>query len=165
MPYDQRPRSPQVKTAMQNFGTPQADNARSWSHSIRAENVVRLVHPDAVSAPIHERDIAAVAALCGTDEQAVSAMLTGPDLLTQRHQVELIAQTIGSPIQVHELSGQDGRVHLESFMPRHIADAVLDFLTTSLGSGSPVTATATQVLGRAPVSFAQWAREHATDFC
>jgi hypothetical protein len=36
-------------------------------------------------------------AVCGviSDDQAVSTVLTGPELMTQRHQVELIAQAIG----------------------------------------------------------------------
>lgn len=143
-----------------------ANHTLIWAHCIRAENIVPLVHPEAATAPIHERDIAAiaVAALRGRTEQATSAMLTGPELLTQRRQVELIAQAIGRPVQVHELSEQDGRAQLGRVMPEHMADAVLHFLASARHGGSPVTTTVQQVLGRNPAPFAQWAGEHADDF-
>lgn len=143
-----------------------ANNALNWSYSIRAEGVVRLAHPDAVSAPIHERDIAAVAvaALRGSTAPAVRAMLTGGELLTQRQQIETIARAIGRPVQLIELSDVEYREHLGKFMPAEFADAVLDFLTRSLVEGSPVTGSVQAVLGRAPVRFAAWAAEHAGDF-
>lgn len=47
-------------------------------------------------------------------------------------------------------------------MPPHVADAVVDILATT--EGGAITATARQVLGRDPLPFTQWAREHAADF-
>ena len=139
-----------------------ANNALNWTHSIRADNFVRLVCADALAAPVHERDIAAVAvaALLGADD--TSAVLTGPELMTQRRQVELIAQAAGRPIRVEALSPDQGREHLRRFMPERLADAVVDILAAT--TEGVVTDTAREVLGRAPVPFQQWAVEHAADF-
>jgi uncharacterized protein YbjT (DUF2867 family) len=144
-----------------------ANNALFWSDSIRTEGVVRLVHPEAVTAPVHERDVAAVAvaALAGIGSPDVSAMLTGPEPMTSRRQVELIAEALGRPIRVVEPSEQEERVRLCGFVPPRVADAIVDFQTAATrDGGSPTTTTAQRVLGRAPTSFAQWAREHAADF-
>jgi uncharacterized protein YbjT (DUF2867 family) len=143
-----------------------ATNALHWSFSIRAEGVVRLVHPDARSAPVHERDVAAVAvtALRGSTDPQVSAVLTGPELLTQRQEVECVAAAIGRPLRVEELSDAEGRAHLRRFRPPEIADATVDLRTAAVDGGAPLTNTINTVLGRAPIKFARWARDHAADF-
>ncbi|WP_410668049.1 NAD(P)H-binding protein [Amycolatopsis sp. cmx-4-68] len=138
-----------------------ANNALHWAHSIRTDNVVRLVYPDALAAPIHERDIAAVAvaALRGVEQPVV---LTGPELITQRRQVELLAEATGHPIRVQELSPAEGREHLRRFMSPRAADAVVDILAVTLDG--VVTDAVQAALGRPPVPFARWAAEHAADF-
>lgn len=139
-----------------------AGNALNWSYPIRADGVVRLVHPEARTAPIHERDIAAVAvaALAGAGDPAVSGLLTGAEALSQRAQVEVIAREIGRPIEVRELSADEGRAHLGRFVPAETAHAIVDLLAAD----PVVTTTAEAVLGHPPASFAQWVHEHADDF-
>ncbi|MEV5434398.1 hypothetical protein [Streptomyces sp. NPDC052701] len=85
-----------------------ANDALNWSYSIRDGNVVRLVHPEAPMAPVHEGDVAAVAVAApgGAEEEAVSASLTGPELLPQRRQVELIDEVTGKEIRVQELTDE-----------------------------------------------------------
>jgi uncharacterized protein YbjT (DUF2867 family) len=143
-----------------------ATNALHWSSSIRAEGVVRLVHPDARSAPVHERDVAAVAvaALRGSTDPQVSAVLTGPELLTQRQEVELGAAAIGRPLRVEEVSDAEGRAQLRRFLPPEIADATVDLRAAAVDGAAPLTNTVNTVLGRPPITFAQWARDHAADF-
>jgi hypothetical protein len=50
-------------------------------------------------------------------------------------------------------------------MPPATADAILEYIEhgTEPG-GSPATGTAERVLGRPPLSFEQWAADHAPDF-
>jgi uncharacterized protein YbjT (DUF2867 family) len=139
-----------------------ANNAVNWAPSIRAEGVVRLLHPEAMTAPIHERDIAAVAVaalLAPTGD--VSAMLTGPELVSQRRQVELIAAATGRAIRVEELSEARARAQ---FGQSDVANAIIQFIVAAADGGSPATDTVNRVLGRPAVPFAQWAREHASDF-
>jgi uncharacterized protein YbjT (DUF2867 family) len=143
-----------------------ANNALNWARAIRAEEVVSLVRPESATAPIHERDIAAVAvaALIGTAAEKVSAMLTGAELLSQLRQVELIGEAIGRTIRVEELSVEEARAEFARFASPEIVDAILAFIVGAADGGSPVTTTAQEVLGRAPASFAQWAADHAADF-
>lgn len=139
-----------------------ANNALNWTHSIRANDSVRLVYADALTAPVHERDIAAVAVAALRGADGASAVLTGPELMSQRRQVELIAQATGRPIRVEALSPEQGREHLRRFMSARFADAVVDILAAT--TAGVVTDTAREVLGRAPIPFEQWAVEHAADF-
>lgn len=144
-----------------------ATNTINWAPSIRRPGVVRLVRPDSATAPVHERDVAAVAvaALGGTGDPAVTGVLTGPEPLTPRRQVELIAQEIGRPIAVEELSDAEGRAHLRRFLPPRIADATVDLTLAQDRDGDPAATTAVaQVLGRPPAPFADWVRDHAADF-
>ena len=67
-----------------------AANARFWwAPQIRAGDVVRWPYLAAPTAPIHERDIAAVAvrALCEDGHAGAEYVLTGPQSLTQFEQV------------------------------------------------------------------------------
>jgi uncharacterized protein YbjT (DUF2867 family) len=143
-----------------------ANNASNWTHSIRTDGVVRLFRPEAVTAPIHERDIAAVAvtALVGDAGSPVSALLTGSELVSQRRQVELIGAAIGKDIQIEELSESAARDRFGQFEKLDIVNAILEFIAAAADGGSPATDTVERVLGRRAVPFAQWAREHAADF-
>ncbi len=143
-----------------------ANNALNWAHSIRAEGVVKLVHPDAVMAPIHERDIAAVAvaALTGMAGPQASALLTGGELLSQQRQVELIGEAIGTDIRIDELSEERARAEFGRFEESPIVDAIIELIAAATQGGSPATTTAQDVLGRPPVPFAQWARDHVAEF-
>ncbi|HVV24046.1 MAG TPA: NAD(P)H-binding protein [Pseudonocardiaceae bacterium] len=139
-----------------------ANNAAHWARSIRDDGVVGLLRPDATTAPVHERDVAAVAvaALLGTAE-GTDGMLTGPEPLTQRRQVELIGDAIGRRIRVAELSEDQVR---DQFGPAPATEAIIQFITEAARAGSPVTDTAERVLGRPALPFTRWAADHAADF-
>ena len=141
-----------------------AGNALGWAYGIRATRAVALYQPDALTAPVHERDIAevAVAALLGGDD--TSGMLTGPARSTQGDQVAAIATAIGEPVAVEELSRESARTHYARFMPEHEAEAVLQFLDDAAAGRSPATSSVERILGRPAVGFDVWAEEHAGDF-
>ncbi|GAA3079550.1 SDR family oxidoreductase [Streptomyces glomeratus] len=149
-----------------------ASNSLRWAESIRSSGTVRLVHPNAVTAPVHERDVAAVAvtALGVGDEDAVAtasssaAVLTGPELISQRRQVEQIGQAIGRTLHIEELSPDQAREHYGRFTDPATVEAILQFFSLAATGGSPCTPTVRRVLGRPGHSFAQWARDHAKDF-
>lgn len=142
-----------------------ATNALGWARTIRAGRTVALYQPQARTAPIHERDIAAVAvaALLGDARDEVTGMLTGPVRLSQRDQVAVIAAAIGAEIAVEELTREAARAHFSRFMPEIEAEAVLQFLEDAAAGSSPATDTVETVLGRAALPFAVWARDHAGD--
>jgi uncharacterized protein YbjT (DUF2867 family) len=144
-----------------------AGNALSWAPSIRRDRTVEVVHPESRSAPIHEADIAAVAvaALTGTAKGPVSGLLTGPEVLTQRRQVELIADALGEPVRVEEITEDRARERFAAFADPATVDAILAFIARNVHDGeSPATPVAREALDREPLPFAQWARDHVADF-
>ena len=143
-----------------------ATNALGWAWPIRADGSVALYQPDALTAPIHERDIAAVAvaALTGGTMAALSELLTGPVRVSQRDQVRAIATATGKDIAVVELTRDEAATRFARFMPAGEAEAVLQFLDDAAAGNSPATDTVSTVLGRPATTFDVWAADHAADF-
>ncbi|GGP46094.1 NAD(P)H-binding protein [Streptomyces melanogenes] len=143
-----------------------ANNALAWSYSIRAEGVARMLHPEAATAPIHERDVAAaaVAALTGRAESGVSDLLTGGELMSQRRQVELIGEAAGRPVRIEELTEARAQREFERFGSPAAAASIVQFIVAAARGGSPATGTARRILGRPPLPFARWAADHAAMF-
>src|SRR4029077_4809389 len=89
-----------------------ASNARVWWGSmIRDGDVVRWPYGAAETAPIDERDIAAVAARALVEDGHAGGdyVLTGPESLSQAEQVSVIGAALGRPIRFEELSPEEFR--------------------------------------------------------
>ena len=141
-----------------------AANALGWAHPIRATGTVALYRPEALTAPIHERDIAAVAVAALTGNNDTTDMLTGPTRMSQRGQVAVIAAATGKDITVGVLTGEDALKQFSGFMPVEEAHAVVRFLDDAAMGNSPATDAVERILGRPAVSFDRWAADHAADF-
>jgi uncharacterized protein YbjT (DUF2867 family) len=141
-----------------------ATNSLGWAYPIKAAGAVSLYQPDALTAPIHERDIAAVAVAALTGDDDTTGLLTGPTRLTQRDQVAAIAAATGKDIAVNDLTRADALAQFSRFMLAGEAEAVLQFLDDAAMGNSPATDTVEQILGRAAVSFDVWAADHTADF-
>ncbi len=143
-----------------------ATNALAWAWSINVDRSVALYKPEALTAPVHERDIAAVAVavLSGDDSAEVSELLTGSERLSQRDQVRAIAAATGKDIAVTELSRDEASSRFARVMPSTEAEAVLQFLDDAAAGNSPATATVSRVLGRQAIAFDVWAADHAGEF-
>ena len=147
---------------------PFALNCRHWwAPQIRNADVVRWCYADAATAPIHERDIAAVAVRALLDEghDGREHVLTGPASLTQREQVEIIGAAIGRPLRFEELSRESVRERMLAMMfPPPVADMLLDAYAAAVGRPALVTSAVLEVTGTAARSFRDWAIDHAGDF-
>jgi uncharacterized protein YbjT (DUF2867 family) len=141
-----------------------AANVLGWAHPIKASGVVPLYQPDAATAPIHERDVAAVAVAALTGADDTTGLLTGPALMTQREQVAAIGAAIGRDLAVEPLTRNEALARFARFMPAHEAAAVLLFLDDAAAGNSPATPTVQRILGRPATSFAAWAADHAAAF-
>lgn len=90
-----------------------ASNALGWwSASIRTGyDVVRWPYADAPTAPVDERDIAAAAvrAICDDGHAGAEYVLTGPQSLTQREQLETIGEVLGRALRMEEISPDEAR--------------------------------------------------------
>lgn len=151
-----------------------ATNARIWwAPQIRAGDLVRWPYPGAVTSPIHERDIAAVAvrALCEDGHAGAKYILTGPQSLTQRDQVRTIGDAIGRPLRFEEIPPEAARREMANMMPASIADMLLDAWqnveyagSATVGKPAPVTSTVAEITGVPARSFRDWAVDHAVEF-
>ena len=137
-----------------------------WGPQIASGNVIRWAHADAETAPIHERDIAASAArvLCEEGHDGRDYVLTGPESLTQRRQVEIIGDAIGRPLRFEEISEEAARNAMLAMMPPPIADMLLRAYAAAVNRPAFVTSTVAELTGTAAATFRQWADEHAHDF-
>jgi uncharacterized protein YbjT (DUF2867 family) len=145
-----------------------ATNARLWwAQQIRAgADVVRWPYAAAPTAPVHERDIAAVAvrALCEDGHTGAEYVLTGSQAVTQFEQVAAIGDVIGRPLRLEEISPDDARRELLDIMPAFVVDMLCEAWAAAMGHPAFMTSTVEQITGAPARSFTDWATDHAPDF-
>ena len=144
-----------------------ASNVRGWwTAQIRAGDIVRWPYAEAETAPIHERDVATVGvrALCDAAHQGKQYVLTGPQPLTHREQVNIIADRLGRPLRFEEISPDDARRELLTIMPAPAIEMLLNAWAATIGHPALVTSEYAQVTGTAPRTFRDWVIEHAAEF-
>lgn len=142
-------------------------NTLEWAASVRAEGVVREPFPQALSALVHDADIAAVAAadltsdLPGKQERVI----TGPEALTIPERVRILGDAIGREVTYVELTRDEvvEQWRAEGYSDDDMA-FFLEMRTNPPEAGYTPQPTVEQVTGRAPRTFAQWAAEHADTF-
>ena len=144
-----------------------AANALAWAPQIRATGKVRGAYPDAATSPIHQRDIAEVAALALTDPEhaGCSYVLTGPQSLTQQDKAAAIGEAIDSPVSFAEVAPEQVRAAmLTQGLPADVPDRLLGSLADYARRPGPTTETVQKLLGRPALSFETWAAENAAAF-
>jgi len=142
-----------------------ASNALSWwAPQIRAGDVVRWPYGAAVTAPVHERDVADVAVHALRDHARAGAdyVLTGPASLSQAEQVRTIGEVIGRPLIFEEMSPDAAPRELG--WPPAVADMLLGAWRAALGQPAYVTTAIEQITGRQARTFREWATENAEAF-
>ena len=80
---------------------------------------MRWPYLNAATAPIDERDIAAVAvrALCDDGHAGAEYVLTGPQSLTQREQIAIIGEVLNVRLSVEEISPETAKVEMFPLIP------------------------------------------------
>jgi uncharacterized protein YbjT (DUF2867 family) len=144
-----------------------ATNAlRFWRQSIVAEGVVRIPFPEAQQAPIDERDIAAVAvrALVSRKLDGQALVLTGPESLAQRKQVECISTVVGRPIRLETITEDEARAWLGEIIPPAYVNLLAAQWRDEVGVASPVTDNVERVTGRPATLYATWVARNADAF-
>jgi uncharacterized protein YbjT (DUF2867 family) len=139
-----------------------AANALSWwGPRIRAGDVVRWPYADVPTAPIHERDVAAVAvrALLEDGHEGAEYVLTGPESLSHREQVATIGEVIGRPLRFEEISPEEARRELP--FPTPALDMLLRAWAAAMGHPAFVTSTVEEITGRPARTFRDWVADHA----
>jgi uncharacterized protein YbjT (DUF2867 family) len=144
-----------------------ASNALAWwANAIRADGVVRWPYGAAETAPVDDRDVAAVAArtLCQDGHAGGDYVLTGPQSLSQAEQVSIVGDVLGRRIRFEELSPDEFRRETEGSWPRPAVDMLLSAWGATMGLPAFITSTVSDILGVPPRSFRQWVADHATAF-
>jgi uncharacterized protein YbjT (DUF2867 family) len=142
-----------------------ASNALGWwAPRIRAGEAVRWPYLSVPTAPIDERDIAAVAVrtLCEEGHGGADYVLTGPQSLTQCEQIATAMSVAGRPVRIEEITPEAWR--RQSSMPDNVADMLLDAWGAASGHPAFVTSTVEQLTGGPARTFLQWATDHAAEF-
>src|SRR5262249_16250958 len=137
-------------------------NCRNWwAPQIQAGDVVRWFHGAAATAPIHEHDIAAVAvrALCEDGHDRKEYVLTGPESVTQRDQVQIIGTAIGRALRFEELLPEAARQQLSAW-PAAVVEMLLSAYAAAVGIPALVTSTVADVTGAPAPRFRASAPHH-----
>jgi uncharacterized protein YbjT (DUF2867 family) len=137
-----------------------------WASQIRDGDMVRWPYAAAETAPIDERDIAAVATRALLDDRHVGGdyVLTGPESLSQAAQVRTIGDAIGRALRFEELSPDEFRRETAGTWPAAIADMLLAAWQATLGHRAFVTSAVQDIVGSPARTFYQWAADNAAAF-
>lgn len=145
-----------------------ASNTRSWVTPIQAGQPVPNMTAVGAQGVVDPRDVAAVAAeaLLSDDHAGRIYTLTGPAALTTHDQAAVLAAALDRAVEVTDIPLDVAREFmLESGMSEEYADGALAGQAFVRDGGNAiVTGDVEQVLGRAPRTYADWVRDHRTEF-
>jgi uncharacterized protein YbjT (DUF2867 family) len=137
------------------------------AETIRTTGEVRVFDLGRASPSVHEADIAAVAlaVLTGAAPTGREYLLTGGEPVSLEQKLAAVSAATGQPVTLTRLSEADARAELAA---AGTSEEIIEF-TIALESapptvGSQPVGTVAEVTGRAPRTFAAWARENAEAF-
>jgi uncharacterized protein YbjT (DUF2867 family) len=146
------------------------DTLYAWGAQIRAGDLVRYPYASFAEAPIHERDLAGVAAHALRSDALVARRgrrleLTGPQSLTQQEMLAIIGEVIGRPLRYQEIPPEVARQGMvERGFPEPFVQALMARYARDAGQPAPVTGEVERVLGRPARTYAEWVADHSAAF-
>jgi len=137
-----------------------------WGATIRRAEVVRWPYMVVETAPIDERDIAAVVAtsLLEPGHAGKDYVVTGPEALSHRAQLQAISAAIGRAIATEELTPDTFRAQMAATWPPVALDMLLSAWQATVGVPAYVTSSVQDVTGSPARTFGQWAADHRALF-
>lgn len=141
-------------------------NDLAWAPGITAAGVVRAPFGRAATAPIDERDIAAVAVRALREEGHAGRAyeMTGPQSLTTAERVGLLGEALGREVRFEEMSVEQARERMLARAPASVVDSLMDMFAGMVDRAADVSPTVRDVTGRDPYPYREWAERHAADF-
>jgi uncharacterized protein YbjT (DUF2867 family) len=140
-------------------------NVLRWSDQLREGDVVRAPWADVPIAAIDPADIAAVAAAAlrsgGYEGQALS--LSGPEALSARQQLAVVAEVLDRPLRFEPQSDAEARKAMAETMPEPFVDAQFRFFSGGEYNDSDVVDTVERVAGRPAGTLHAWVEAHRAD--
>jgi uncharacterized protein YbjT (DUF2867 family) len=143
---------------MQHYATFQAAQVKA--------GLITAAHADAPKSMVDARDIAAVAAkiLLNPAAHAGKAYtLTSNDSLTEIESAAILSAATGKPIQYEAISNETAIAGMKQWgLPPEIIDSMASLNEiVSAGYAAATTNDVQTLLGRAPISFAQFAKDYS----
>ena len=141
-------------------------NAYAWAETVRAHRTVVAPFGDVGLPTVDPADIAevAAAALCGVGHAGQVYELTGPALTTPRLGAQAIGDALGEPVRFVEQTREEARAQMLRFMPEPVVETTLDAIGEPNAAERRISPDVERVLGRAPRTFAEWARHNIAAF-
>jgi uncharacterized protein YbjT (DUF2867 family) len=135
-----------------------------WAEQVRSGDLVRWPYLNAPTAPIDERDIAAVG-VCALRENGHAGkdyVLTGPEQLTHAEQIETIGSVLGRSLRMEEMTRDEFRREFQPDFRAH--DMLLDAWRAAIGLPAWITSSVEEVTGRPARTFREWVTDHKAAF-
>jgi len=140
-----------------------------WSAgTIKGANAFYLPFKDAKQSVVDVRDINAIAAkvLTGSGHEGKTYLITGPEALTCQQMAETLTKVLDRPIHYVNVplsAAEDGmrQMHMPEWNVKALSD-LYDYFAS--GAAASVTDTVRQLLGRPPITFEQFCRDHQAAF-
>jgi uncharacterized protein YbjT (DUF2867 family) len=143
-------------------------NALFWAPLIKAKGIVRTCTGEGKIPFIHPDDIAAVAteALTTGKYQGEALPISGPEALSYGEMAAKIGTAAGRTVRFHAISEEEERQEMAGWgESAEMIDAHISiYRAIREGRLATVSDTVARVLGRNPVTFDQWAQDHADAF-
>lgn len=140
--------------------------AYSWAQQLRAGDTVRVPYPAAPEAPLHERDLADIAAhaLTTGDLDGTTLVLTGPQSHTHQELIATIGHTLGRDLRCAAVPPAVAAARMvEHGHPQEFVSALMARYEREAGRPAHVSGDVAKVLGRAR-TYAEWVTDHADLF-
>lgn len=143
-----------------------ANNLLFWAWSIKTTGAVHGPYPTSRQAPIHEADIAAVAAvaLLGEGHSGKTYPMTGPEALSRAEMLATIGAAIGRELSYVEITPEAFAEQMARYMPGEVIRMLLDYWSDTVAAPDVPLRTVEEVTGRPARTLAAWAADHRADF-
>ncbi len=142
-------------------------NTLEWADSIKSEGIVSEGFPEVRSTVVHEHDVAAVTAAALTDPsyRGETLTVTGPEALTPKERVDILAAAIDRPVEFKALTREEV---LQAWKAEGYTEDDIDYFL-AIRQNPPeisytVLDTVRRVTGTKPHTFEDWARENKAHF-
>ena len=139
-----------------------------FAGSIRRHSRFHAPQGDGRVSVIDARDVAAVAARLLTQSPPTTGCfdLTGPEALSNHDIASLLTQALGHPVDYLDTPpGETRATLLAAGVSRWLTDIVMELYELSArGGAARVSSQVSELLGRPPIAFRQFAADHADAF-
>ena len=149
---------------MQNF-------VNFYSHIIKEKGILSVPAGDGKVSFVDARDIAAVAVqvLIGNNDGKYNSKtydITGPEAISYNDAVNILSEQVGKKISYVDVSKDDAIKAMKDIgLDEWLIDIILEGYNNLIkGYFSPVTTVVEEIVGRKPISFNEFAKEHVEVF-